>query len=87
MASTPTPAERPSDGDPSLMNRPAQSPSRSPADLLSPSAANPDAPGTPGMASEVPSDAATHRDKPAQQRPASSEHWFPIVDDDRSGDH
>jgi hypothetical protein len=73
-----------SDGDANLVNQPAQSPHRATGDMLSPSAADPTAPGTPGMASEIPSEPATHRDKPDSQHPVSSEHFFPVVGDDRA---
>jgi len=60
---------------------PAQSPHRSPNDMLAPSAAAPQTPGAPGLAGELPSEPVTHRRTPAAQNPERSEHWFPPVSD------
>jgi hypothetical protein len=60
---------------------PAHSSERAPNDMLPPSAAAPQAPGTPGLAGELPSEPITHRRKPEEQNPVPSEHWFPPVSD------
>jgi hypothetical protein len=64
-------------------NAPAHSPERSPSDMLPPSAEEPEAPGGTGLASVIPSQAATHRISPIDQSPEPSEHFFPPVPDDR----
>ena len=69
------------DGRREHMTNPAQSPDRSPNDLLSPSAATPDAPGRAGLASDFINTPVTHRESPPEQRPEPSERWFPPVSD------
>jgi hypothetical protein len=75
------PEGRESDGKRSRMTQPAQSPDRSPNDMLAPSAATPEAPGAPGLAGEFLDDPVTHRSTPAEQRPKPSDRWFPPVSD------
>lgn len=63
---------------------PAQSPARGAGDMLAPAAADADAAGAPGIASEIPAAPATHRSLPLDQGPEPSEHFTPPVPDDRA---
>jgi hypothetical protein len=77
----PLPEAERDDKEHARMTQPAHSLTRAPNDMLPPSAAAPQTPGSPGMAGEVPSEPVTHRRTPVAQNPQPSERWFPPVSD------
>lgn len=62
-----TPPDAPTPSAEDKFKAPAQKPGRSPNDMLPPAAATPEAPGSTGLAAEVPSLPATHRTAPVDQ--------------------
>lgn len=78
-----TPPDAPTPSAEDKFKAPAQKPGRSPNDMLPPAAATPEAPGSTGLAAEVPSLPATHRTAPVDQDPEPSERFTPPVPDDR----